>query len=193
MKEIAQQHAALDRFIAQVFTAHPEAKPCCLPGCCACCSEPVYASEAEVLHLLEYLTPEQTAEVKIKLPAWLAPTAPLLPQNMPDAVAWRSLRAPCVLLKNGLCSVYPRRPMGCRVWFALKNPDQCELPHRRHQLYASFPTDRVAGTINELVFVNDRFILDHLGVLLAEKLLGLKIPSGSRILDRFTPAKTVAP
>jgi len=182
MTEISSQHAAVDRYIAGVFAASPEKKPCCTIGCFACCSEPVYASEAEVIHILEYLTPEQIAEVKIKLVDWLAKTKPLMDQNMPGAVAYRQLKAPCVLLKNGLCSVYPRRPYGCRAWFAFQNPGNCDLPYREHQGYAQF-SNKIFEVLNGLVFINGKHIIDHLGILLAEKLLGRKRPSGSRLTD----------
>jgi len=187
MKEVTQQHAGIDRFIAKTFAENPEMKPCCSVGCSACCSEPVYAGEAEVLHILECLTPEQTTLIKTKLPGWLAKTKPLMNQNMPDATEYRKLNTPCVLLNNGLCSVYPRRPMGCRVWFAVENPDHCELPYRTHQKYAKFDTAKIVHASGDsLVFIDDRHVLDHLGNLLAEKLLGIKTPSASRITDTLT-------
>jgi Fe-S-cluster containining protein len=184
MKEITEQHAAIDRYVDRAFRENPAMKPCCRPGCFACCSEAVYAGEAEVLHIIESLTLEQIAEVKVRLHEWLEKTAPLMKQNMPDAIAYRQLHAPCVFLKAGLCSVYARRPMGCRVWFALKNPDHCELPFREHQQYANFSPE-IFYHIGHLVFVDGLHVMDHLGILLAEKLLGLKISSGSRTTDKI--------
>jgi Fe-S-cluster containining protein len=189
MKEIAAEHATADRYIAKAFADNPSMTPCCRAGCSACCSEPLWASEAEVLHILEMLTPEQIEEIKLKLPAWLKATRPLMDEkecfgecSYNFSLAYRRLNAPCVLLKNNLCSVYPRRPFGCRTWFALKNPEHCQLPDREHQQFAYF-TDDLFRAVGSMTFVNDRLVLDHLGILLAEKLLGLTCPSASRQTD----------
>lgn len=188
MIEVAQCHARADLYTAACLASRPEMKPCCAIGCFACCSEAVYVAEAEVLHIIESLTPEQTVEIKMKLPEWLAKTKPVMNQYRPNAMAYRNLKAPCVLLKNGLCSVYPRRPIGCRTWFALKNPSDCDLPQRQHQKFAEFGPGlaREAGVL----MVNGTVILDHLGVLLAEKLLGLSIPSASRQSYKMSELKT---
>jgi Fe-S-cluster containining protein len=179
MIEVTRQHATADAYVARCLAAHPELKPCCAAGCFACCSEAVYASEAEVAHIVEILTPAQTIEVMGKLNEWLARTKPLMNQPMPDAIKYRRLNAPCVLLQNGLCSVYERRPFGCRVWFALKNPSDCDLPQREHQKYADFmPGVAIATGIP--VGLNGKVMFDHLGALLAEKLLGLKFATASR-------------
>jgi Fe-S-cluster containining protein len=178
MIEVTNFHARADLYVAKCLVSRPHLKPCCAIGCFACCSEAVYAGEAEALHILEYLTPEQTAEVKMKLPEWLAKTRPVMNQHQPDAMDYRRLNAPCVLLKNGLCSIYPRRPLGCRTWYALKNPSDCDLPQRQHQKYAEFMPGLAVAC--GLLAVNGVAMLDHLGVLLAENLLGLSIPSASR-------------
>jgi Fe-S-cluster containining protein len=185
MNSVAAQHAQADAYVRRCYTARPELTPCCTAGCHACCSEPVYASQAEVAHIVETLTPRQIAEVKFLLPQWLQHTQPIMSQNMPDAVAYRALNVPCVLLDPGLglCTVYPRRPLSCRTWFALTNPAACDLPARSHQKYANFSPGIFYAT-GIPVAVNGMVIMDHLGVLLAEKLLGLDIPSASR---KFSP------
>lgn len=179
MKRVAEQHVAQDRAIASELAKAPQFQPCCKAGCSACCSEPVYCSEAEALHIIESLRPADLDEVRTKLQEWLFKTACLRDKEFPDANHWRLLDAPCPLLKNGLCSVYERRPLGCRAWFALKHPDLCQMPHRRHQLFAQFHP-KVFIPAGPPVSVGGRTIYDHLGVLLAEKLLGLEIPSATR-------------
>lgn len=190
MNAVAAQHALEDRYIAKTLMANPEMKPCCTPGCSACCSEAVYASEAEVLHIIGGLTLDQIGEVKARLPEWLAKTKPLMDQDMPNATAYRLLDAPCVLLQNKLCSAYERRPFGCRVWFALQNPSHCDLPHRTHQLYAYFSNDLFRAT-GVPAMLNGKLMFDHLGVLLAEKLLGLKIPTASRKTNKLSDFKNL--
>ena len=178
MKEVAAYHARCDDYLARVFKAKPELAHCCRAGCFACCSEAVYAGEVEVLHILESLTAEQVEELKPKIEAWIEKTKPLLNQNLPNATAYRQLNAPCVFLKNGLCSVYDRRPYGCRVWFAFKNPADCELPARTDQKYANFMPGiaQYCGALS----LNDWMVADHLGVLLAKYVLKRKVYSASR-------------
>lgn len=65
MIEVAQCHARADLYTAACLASRPEMKPCCAIGCFACCSEAVYVAEAEVLHIIESLTPEQTVEIKM--------------------------------------------------------------------------------------------------------------------------------
>lgn len=192
MIEVTRQHAAADKYVAKCLAAHPELKPCCAAGCFACCSEAVYASEAEVAHIVESFTPAQTVELIPKLNEWLARTKPLMNQYFPDAMAYRRLNAPCVLLKDTLCSIYERRPFGCRVWFALKNPSDCDLPQREHQKFANFmPGIAIATGIP--VALNGKVMFDHLGALLAEKLLGLKFVTGSRRTEDVSKMKMPIP
>jgi Fe-S-cluster containining protein len=182
MNSVSAHHAKADAYVQRCFTARPELKPCCAASCHACCSEPVYASQAEVEHIVETMTPDQVAQVKTRLPRWLEQiTQSIRDQNMPDALAYRALNVPCLLLDTGLglCTVYPRRPFSCRVWFALQNPADCDLPARAHQKFADFQPGIFYAT-GIPVAVHGQVILDHLGVLLAEKLLGLDIPSASR-------------
>ncbi len=187
MKEVAQEHTKADRLIAKTFDQNPTVRPCCRAGCSACCSEALFASNAEVEHILEALTPEQLAELKAKLPAWLEATRPMMKHKDIHAgnfaVAYRRLNVPCVFLKNGLCSIYARRPFGCRAFFALKNPFNCNLPEREHQKFAIFGDDFYRALGGEFIFVDGNFILDHLGVLLAERLLDIKCPSAARTTD----------
>lgn len=186
MKSVGQEHAAADRFIAKSFADNPLMKPCCRAGCFACCYEPLFVSNAEVEHILESLTPEQIAEVKAKLPAWLETIRSIMQQKdihaFNYAMNYRRLNAACVFLKNGLCSVYPRRPFGCRTFFALKNPENCQLPAREHQLFARFTDDLFRAT-GRPTTLNGKLILDHLGILLAERLLGINCPSAARTVD----------
>ena len=192
MTEVTRQHATADAYVAKCFAVHPELKPCCVIGCFACCSEAVYAGEAEVAHIVESLTPEQTVELIPKLNEWLAKTKPLMNQYFPNAMTYRRLNVPCVLLKNGLCSVYERRPFSCRTWFALKNPSDCDLPQREHQKFSNFmPGVAIATGIPAAL--NGKVVADHLGALLAEKLLGLNFATASRRTEDVSKLKMPIP
>lgn len=180
MNTVAQNHAGADAFIARCLNAPQNKKPCCFKGCHACCSEAIYASEAEVDHLIEPMTPEQRAEVAGKLNAWLEKVRAILPERMPHAIKYRELNAPCPLLKDGLCSVYDRRPFGCRAYFAIGNPQDCELPARKRQKFSIFP-DGVFRSSGPPATVNGVLRLDHLGVWLLDRLLGVQVHSASRM------------
>ena len=185
MNKVAEEQARIDLFVAKMFEANPDQKSCCTAGCSACCSEAVYASEAEVLYIIENLSPLQLAEARARLPEWLVQTQALRPVKMPDALDWRELNAPCVFLRAGFCSIYPFRPMGCRTWFAKDTPANCDLPQRKHQKFLVMP-DALFKFIGPPVTTQGRVTLDHLGVLLAEHLLRLNIPSGSRRSEQLT-------
>jgi Fe-S-cluster containining protein len=179
MKTVAESHAIVDLFVEKSIASTPQ-KPCCRAGCHTCCHEAMYASQAEVEYILESLTPAQIDDLKPKLAEWLVRTSELRKVRFPKVEQYLGAKIPCVLLENGLCSVYERRPFGCRVWFAIGDPENCKLPMRRNQGIAQFSFDQLFAFIGPPAPVNGRFILDHLGVLLAEKILGLNIPSASR-------------
>lgn len=179
MNPVSKQHAACDAFISRVFAQPQNPKPCCFKGCSACCSEALYASEAEADFILAGMTAAQKAQAVSRLDDWIAKVRPILPEHMPDAMSYRRLQAPCPLLVDGLCSVYQRRPFGCRQFYALGNPKDCDLPAREHQKFAAF-SDDLFRSIGPPVTVNGALVLDHLGVWLAQKILGLKLFSASR-------------
>ncbi len=178
-KTVAEYNERCDTFWRNVLAQPQNQKPCCFKGCHACCSEPVYASNAEVDYILAGLTDDQKEQVADKVCDWLEKVSGILHEKMPDAVKYRQLEAPCPLLKNGLCSVYERRPMGCRSFFALGNPLDCNLPARKHQKFATIP-DKFFFFVGIPPALNDVFIQDHLGVLLLERLHGIGHFSGSR-------------
>lgn len=179
---VKEDQRRIDEFVAAAFNQPQNHKPCCTKGCHACCSELVIASNAEVDYILESLSEVDKAIIAAKLPEWIEKVKPLLNQNCIEeklALSYRLLNAPCVFLKDGLCSVYERRPMGCRVYFAYSNPENCEGPEREHQMFAKFP-DKLFEHVGMPATVNGYIVLEHLGLLLAERLLGVKLKSGSR-------------
>lgn len=179
MNTTAEDHARCDEFVA-ACTANSTVKPCCTKGCHACCYESVYASESEVNFILSGMSDEAKSALAVRVQEWLEKVKAILPECMPKFWDYLPLRARCPLLgDDGLCSVYASRPLGCRVWFACGNPADCEMPARKGQGYAHFP-DQLFKHIGVPARVNGHLIHDHLGVLLAERLLGIKLVSGSR-------------
>lgn len=168
-----------------------EFKPCCSMGCSHCCSEPLYAEDAEVDHMLESLTKEQRQRVKSRTETWLQLAAPFFIgtayKGLADAFAYRDANIKCPFLENNLCMVYERRPMGCRTFFATGNPDHCKMPDRRQQKIAEFDFNHPAWLqlFSQLSEGRDRFLMEHVGLLLADKLLNQHYESSARQEYKF--------
>lgn len=173
-----------DHIVARIM-ANTKFKQCCHEcNFSYCCNEPAYADRRQIDHIIAGLTPEQIEEVKAKLPAWLEATAQARTEHRPHAHAYRELNAACPLLKDGRCSAYDRRPLDCRIWFATGKPEGCAMPARKKQGIAEYPDHVMALLCNDWVLdgmeQDGEVVMDHIGVLLAERLLGLNIPSAGR-------------
>lgn len=86
-------------------SGHP--KTACRAGCSWCCSLVAESSVPEVLAIARYLRETLDAD---QLAVCLSEIERVLEER-------RSGRRPqCPLLKDGLCTVYPIRPLTCRAW-----------------------------------------------------------------------------
>lgn len=160
----------------------PEGKHCCKKGCHHCCSEPLYVDEREADLILEHLPAEHRELIEENIAAWLSKAAPFLERSEPPgAWEWREIDNPCPLLIDGLCSVYAHRPMGCRTFFALANPENCAMPMRKEQKFACWSNEQLAMMFLPFIKDEERVCGDHLGVFLAQKVLGLEVRSGARV------------
>lgn len=181
MNHFAQHHAAVDATLIQAL-AGAKLTPCCAKGCYACCFESVYSTRAEVRYILNGMTGAALCELKPRLRQWLEQAKPILGLKMPNALTYRAQNIPCPFLKGGLCSIYERRPHGCRVFLALGQPKDCDLPARQHQKFAEFDETfyhRVG--MPPMISEPDGYVItDHLAVLCAEEILHANISSASR-------------
>lgn len=174
-------HAHVDRQIQRANNLH--GKHCCAKGCHHCCSEELHVDEREANRIIENIHPKHLMQVQEQTAEWLAKAAPLLNQEgTHQAMEWRAIDKPCPLLINGLCSVYAARPMSCRIFFAMGKPEDCQMPQREHQKFASFEPEKMAGMMVPFIEDQDRVVMDHLGVFLAEKLLGLDMRGKTRTI-----------
>jgi Fe-S-cluster containining protein len=175
----------VDRLIAGANNLH--GKHCCSKGCHHCCSEELHVDEREADLIIDSIHPKLLAKVEAQTEAWLAKAAPLLNQEGPhQAMEWRAIDKPCPLLINGLCSVYDVRPFSCRIFFAMGNPNDCMMPQREHQKFACFEPDKMAGMMVPFVEDQKTVVMDHLGVFLAEKLLGVDLRGRTRTIFELT-------
>jgi Fe-S-cluster containining protein len=86
----------------------------CAEGCCFCCYQPVDITALEALAMAAYLRSQLAAKDFDTLRTRLAVTTATLRELSYEAHA--QAKIPCVLLVDGVCSVYPSRPFACRAW-----------------------------------------------------------------------------
>jgi len=175
----------IDSLVARTLN-DSEFKPCCARQCSHCCSEPLYAETGEVDHMLDMLTDEQRKRVTERTRTWINKATPFFSatydNGLVDAFAYRDANIECPFLENHLCMVYERRPMGCRTFFATGNPDHCKMPERRQQKIAEIDFSHPAwmSLWSRLSEGKSILLLEHVGILLAEKLLNEHYESSAR-------------
>lgn len=191
-------HAEVDRVIEVLLTegVNPDGSKgvtlSCGKGCSACCYEPVFAEAREVALIAARLLAfdaEVRARVLARTRTWLATfrTSPLLKEENPHVLPYRQLKLACPLLEDGECLVYDDRPSECRLHMAIGPRELCEDDAKRlDQMFAS-NHDLTMGTIMKLATLvqKDRraeLLMEHLGLLLAEALLGERVESEKRTL-----------
>ncbi len=110
----------------------------CTTGCAACCHQnPRGLSGLEVLLVLRALRQrEDWAEVKsalrLEAEAW---HEQLSTSNTQDEVMAKTRRAAvrCPILDDSKrCRVYASRPVACRMFYAVTDPDWCDATHPNH-------------------------------------------------------------
>jgi Fe-S-cluster containining protein len=107
--------------------------PTCSKGCAHCCRQEILVTRAEVEVIVEWIqaswSPAQIAALKERLAAWLVwyrgDFKRLVDGGQDrDVVAYE--HGPlCVALEDGACTIYPVRPMTCRMHFVRSSPDAC--------------------------------------------------------------------
>lgn len=172
--------AALDVMTSTLLAKETEPPPC-KKGCCHCCSEALYVDEREADLMVKSIPDALKPTVQMQTLEWLRRAEPMLGEPYPlDGFAWRRLNNPCPFLVKGECSVYDVRPMGCRVFFAKGNADDCAMPMREHQKFAEFAMEAVSMVAFPWFRSAEEVCMDHLGVFLAWKLCHILVGSGAR-------------
>lgn len=108
----------------------------CTKGCDACCSQPIYVTEPEGLLIAEELLHDmprlKEALPRLKAEALYGQQFGPIPGDDfcgMDRYAYWDGRHPCAFLDKEahLCTIYPIRPVACRVWFVKSDPKLCNL------------------------------------------------------------------
>lgn len=88
----------------------------CAAGCSFCCWMRIDALAHEVLLIARYLRHHWTHQAIERL---LVSARERRAAELPmDYTARQRSHRPCVLLQDGMCSIYPVRPMACRRYFS---------------------------------------------------------------------------
>ena len=110
----------LDAFSLRVKNNNQEIH--CRRGCSWCCSQPVFTNEWEAEYLRDFMmrrfTCNKVSEIKKKAEDKNKTTSGLGKKEI------LRTRIFCPFLENNACSVYPARPMACRIYLS-SNLDSC--------------------------------------------------------------------
>jgi len=90
----------------------------CFKGCHWCCHQAVFANSYELHYLSEQIKKDFTSE---ELTGVITKTEAkyLITSELSDEEILK-YKAPCPLLKDGVCSCYASRPMACRIYLSTK-------------------------------------------------------------------------
>jgi Fe-S-cluster containining protein len=107
--------------------------PTCSKGCAHCCRQEILVTRAEAEAIVEWIqaswSPAQLEALRERLRAWLMwyrdDGRRLVESGQPRQVALYEHGPQCVALQDDACSIYPARPMMCRIHFVRSAPDAC--------------------------------------------------------------------
>jgi hypothetical protein len=107
--------------------------PACSRGCANCCRQGIFATRAEAEAVVDWLqaswSPDQLDALRARIRDWLSwyrsDYRRLVDRGVPRAVAFLEHGPFCVALVDHACSVYPVRPMSCRIHYVSSPPDAC--------------------------------------------------------------------
>jgi Fe-S-cluster containining protein len=112
----------------------------CQMGCSHCCNQNVDISETEAEILIDYVK-ENNISIDQEL----------LKQQLGKNNNERSdmINSQCIFLKDHKCSVYEVRPIACRKFFSIDNPDLCNVKTNRNpiRIYGDFEMECYASAI----------------------------------------------
>lgn len=107
--------------------------PTCSKGCAHCCRQEILIPRAEAEAIVEWIQaswqPAQIDALRDRIRAWLEWyrgdfTRRVASGEDRQVVAYE--HGPlCVALQDGACSIYPVRPMTCRIHYVSSSPDAC--------------------------------------------------------------------
>jgi Fe-S-cluster containining protein len=120
-----QAHAWADHLIGRFEAEKPLPHPlACQPGCHFCCHNQIEVTPLEALavwRFIQDLPPDEQARLKNRVEA----SARQRSSKTKEEIARSRRQFPCPFLHQGLCVVYPVRPLLCRAMHSL-DAGHCE-------------------------------------------------------------------
>jgi len=178
----------------------------CGPGCATCCTRSVTLTTAEGRLIVEFL--RQEGRGLPELPRDPLPLRPALTANGLAALCLAGKEAPteaespwlfepCFLLKEGLCTVYPVRPLACRSFGSTINCGQsgvAEAPEWfvtltivTNQLLEEFDRDGWWGNLADVLAILDEEAGEAASLAARERLLPNRPVPGLLVLPEERP------
>ena len=117
---IESMYEAIDQLIESLLkmAARNGIRVDCRKGCSRCCQQPVFANSYELQFLGEFVkkkfSPEEQAAILRRAKEKNYRTSQL------SGKAILNNKMPCPLLKDSACSVYPVRPLACRIYLSTR-------------------------------------------------------------------------
>jgi Fe-S-cluster containining protein len=117
-KGMQVQYSAIGQLIQSfAVRTHQEGKPIkCEKGCSWCCYQPVYMTTQEAILIFEFIhqtkDQQQLKNILSKAKSKYKKTKGLSEEKK------QTIREACPFLVDGSCSVYPVRPMACRIYLS---------------------------------------------------------------------------
>lgn len=141
----------------------------CMPGCAWCCHHPVAISIFEGISIYRWLVSQGKWSLNLK--EKLKESAEQ--QFELTYEVWLKALIPCPLLgPDNKCTVYPVRPLICRVYYATSDPHYCH-PHRISDGKTKLlPRDKVLAEFNQ----------EQESILRKHKLQLITMPIGAALL-----------
>ncbi len=89
----------------------------CRKGCSWCCHQPIFATSHEILFIWEFMKLNfNKEEIKAVLQSAFNNYQQ---RGKMDEQELLSSKMPCPLMKHGSCSIYPARPIVCRIYMSM--------------------------------------------------------------------------
>ncbi|HEX4422746.1 MAG TPA: YkgJ family cysteine cluster protein [Kofleriaceae bacterium] len=122
---------AIDAELAELATRG--VAPTCSKGCAHCCRQEISVTRAEAEAIVGWIeaawTPAARAALADRIRTWLAwyrtEGRERVAGGQPREAALYEHGPQCVALQDDACSIYPARPMMCRIHFVRSPPDAC--------------------------------------------------------------------
>lgn len=189
---VSKAHAITDAYMSKAASmgAAQGGPVRCVKGCFHCCREPLYVEKKEAEMLISTTAAEDMDQLKVRTRAWLVsfkaanlhrsrgPRAQqsrdALPKDFSHLLRYRAQMLWCPFLKDGICTAYSSRPIGCRTHAATGHPAKCENDAQRPKqifLVTSTWPPEIMGAMADNA-PGSLFEFDHLGVWLSILLLG---------------------